>query len=56
MVSWVEPGADLDRVSRQGRSAVILRLQVMAYAVYLSLDDIGSGRSKVEQDPLLCLF
>eukprot|EP00913_Durusdinium_trenchii_P017139 g16119.t1 len=38
-VSWVEPASDLDRV--------------MAYSVYLSLDDIGTGRSKVEQDVLV---
>ena len=25
------------------------RSEVMAYSVYLSLDDIGTGRSKVEQ-------
>lgn len=38
-VSWIEPTADLDRV--------------MAYSVYLSLDAVGTGRSKIEQDVLV---
>ena len=36
-VSWTEPGSDLDRV--------------MAYAVYLSLDAVGTGRLKIEEVP-----
>ncbi|CAE6912196.1 unnamed protein product [Symbiodinium natans] len=36
VVSWNAPGSDWDRV--------------IAYAVYLSLDDIGTNRSQIEQD------
>ncbi|CAE7790257.1 unnamed protein product, partial [Symbiodinium sp. CCMP2456] len=36
VVSWTAPGSDWDRV--------------LAYVVYLSLDDIGTNRSQIEQD------
>ncbi|CAJ1328517.1 unnamed protein product, partial [Effrenium voratum] len=35
-VSWTQPASDADRV--------------LAYSVYLSEDDMGTGRSKIEQD------